>query len=264
MNSKQLAVSAALVICTSTAVADVTVTMQTEGKASFINVGGEGVAQIKGKRQRNDQMVDGKTRSSLLDVDGLRFVSLDDKKKTAEVTPLAAVGESLRKAGVTSLQTSLTKTAQTKTIASYPCTVHEVNITTPFSPTGPGSGLDMTMVLSGTVCLSTSAPGLADYRAFYRAAADAGFIFGDPRSVKSPTGAAQAQAYAALVNKMAEAGMSLENHIMITAKGDSPLAGMMAKLAASDLHTTVTKISTDELPASSFDVPADYKVKMQK
>ena len=57
------------------------------------------------------------------------------------------------------------------------------------------------MVFSGTVCLSTSAPGLADYQAFYKAAADSGFIFGDPRAAKSPTGAAQAKAYAALTRR---------------------------------------------------------------
>ena len=37
-----------------TAHADVTVTTLTSGKASFINVGGEGMNQFKGKRQRTD------------------------------------------------------------------------------------------------------------------------------------------------------------------------------------------------------------------
>ena len=53
------------------------------------------------------------------------------------------------------------------------------------------------MVLSGTACLSTTAPGLADYQAFYKAAADSGFIFGNPVTAKTPTGAAQAKARAA-------------------------------------------------------------------
>ena len=39
---------------------------------------------------------------------------------------------------------------------------------------------------------------------------------------------------------------------------------MMAKLAASDITTTVTKIETGDLPAESFDIPAGYKVKTQK
>ena len=109
------------------------------------------------------------------------------------------------------------------------------------------------------------APGLADYQAFYKAAADSGFIFGDPRTAKSPTGAAQAKAYAALTRKMAEAGMALESHITISATGDNPMAGMMAKLPPSDITTTVTKIETGDAAgriASTF--PPDYKVKTQK
>jgi len=39
---------------------------------------------------------------------------------------------------------------------------------------------------------------------------------------------------------------------------------MMAKLAASDIRTTVTKIVVGELPAESFDIPAGFKVKTQK
>jgi hypothetical protein len=244
------------------AFADVTVTTQTSGKASFINVGGEGVNQIKGKRQRTDSTVGGKTVALIIDIDNLRFVEIDDKKKSAKVTPLASIADELGKVGVGTMDATLTKTGQTKTIAGFPCTVHDVKVQMPFSPTGQtGQGMDLVMVLSGTVCLSTAAPGLADYQAFYKAAADSGFIFGNPATAKSPTGAAQAKAYAALTRKMAEAGMALESHVTISASGDNPMAGMMAKLAASDITTTVTKIETGELPADRFDVPAGYKVK---
>src|SRR6185436_4015839 len=118
------------------------------------------------------------------------------------VTPLDSIREQLDKVGVGTIQATLTKTAQTKKIAGYDCTVHDLNVSLPFSVTGhPGDGMDMNMVLSGTVCLSTDAPGLADYQKFYGASADSGFIFGDPRATKSPTGAAQARAYAELTRK---------------------------------------------------------------
>ena len=163
------------------------------------------------------------------------------------------------------MQATLTKTSQTKQVAGYPCTVHDVKVQMLSVPTGqPGQGMDAIMVLSGTVCLSTAAPGLADYQAFYKAAADSGFIFGNPVTAKSPTGAAQAKAYAALTKQMAEAGMALESHVTITAAGDNPMAQMMAKLAASDITTTVTKIETGELAADRFDIPAGFKVKTQK
>jgi hypothetical protein len=189
-------------------------------------------------------------------------VDLDAKKKVASVTPLDSIAEQLQKVGTGTLQASLTKTAQTRQIAGFECTVHDISVSMPFSPTGhSGDGMDLTMTLSGTVCLATNVPGLADYQAFYRAAADSGFIFGDPRSAKSPMGAAQARAYAALTRKMAEAGMALESNININAGGDGPMAAMMARLAKGNITTTVTRIEAGDLPAASFEIPADYKVK---
>jgi len=265
MSTKRIPVTLLLLGCAAAAHADLTVTTLTEGKASFINLGGESTNQFKGKRQRSDQTIMGKAQSLIIDIDNMRFVDIDTKKKSATVTPLASIADELSKVGAGTLQATLTKTAQTKSIAGYPCTVHDIKVSIPFSPTGKtGEGMDLNMVMSGTVCLSTSVPGLADYQAFYKAAAASGFIFGDPRVAKSPTGAAQAKAYAEMTRKMAEAGMALESHVLVTASGDGPMAGMMAKLAASDIRTTVTKIVVGELPAESFDIPAGFKVKTQK
>jgi hypothetical protein len=207
----------------------------------------------------------GKPQSLIIDIDNRRFVDIDDKKKSARVTPLDSIADQLQKVGVGTIDATLTRTAQTKTVAGHACNVHDVRVALPFSPTGnSGDGMDLTMMMTGTVCLSTSAPGLADYQAFYRAAADSGFIFGDPRTAKSPTGAAQAKAYAALTRKMAEAGMALESQVKITAEGTNPMAGMFARLAKSDITTVVTNIEAGEQPADVFDIPAGYKVKTDK
>jgi hypothetical protein len=265
MTTNKILLAVTLAIAAASAHADVTVNTITSGKASVMNVSGDGVVQIKGKRQRTDQMVGSKAQSLIIDIDGRRFVDIDAKKKAATVTPLDSIADELQKVGVGTMAATLTKTAQTRQIAGYPCTVHDLNLSLPFSPTGQaGQGMDLTMVLTGTVCLSTTAPGVADYQMFYKAAADSGFIFGDPRTVKSPAGAAQAKAYAALTRKMAEAGMALETHVTITASGDNPMAGMFASLAKSDITTTVTKITAGDLPADAFEIPAGFKVKTQK
>jgi hypothetical protein len=265
MATNKILLSVLFATAASGSYADVTVNTTTAGKASFINVGGDGVTQIKGTRQRSDNVMGGKTQSLIIDIDGRRFVDLDAKKKAATVTPLDSIADELQKVGVGTIAATLTKTAQTKQIAGFPCTVHDIKLSLPFSPTGQtGSGLDLNMVLSGTVCLSTTAPGLADYQKFYKAAADSGFIFGDPRAAKSPTGAAQAKAYAELTRKMAEAGMALESDINVDASGDNPMAGMFSKLARSHITTTVTKIVAGDVPADAFEIPAGYKVKTQK
>jgi hypothetical protein len=245
--------------------ADVTVTATTTGKAAWFDVSGEGTHYIKGQRMRSEQNAGGRDAALIIDIDNMRFVDINDKKKAATITPLAAIADELQKVGVKAINSSLTKASQTKQIAGHPCTVHDVMVEMPFSPTGnPGDGLESTMVMSGTVCLSTSVPGLGDYQAFYRAAADSGFIFGNPAAAKSPTGAAQAKGYAELTRKMAAAGMALESHVTITAKGDNPMAAIMAKAAASDINTIVTKIETGEVSADKFEIPAGYKQKTQK
>jgi hypothetical protein len=264
MNHKHL-VLGGLLAGAAAAHADVTVNTSTSGKASIINLGGDGVNLIKGRRMRTDSLVGNRAVSLIIDIDDLRFVEIDERKKLATITPLATIAEQLGKVGVGAMQATLTPTSQKKTVSGFPCTVHDVRVSLPFSPVGDqGQGMDMTMQLSGTVCLSTAVPGLADYQAFYRAAADSGFIFGNPMAARSPTGAAQAKAYAALTKKMAEAGMALESHVTISASGDNPMAGMMAKLAASDITTTVTKVETGEVPAERFEIPAGYKVRTQK
>ena len=213
---------------------------------------------FKGKRQRTDSTVGSKTVSLIIDIDNMRFVDLNDPKKTATVTPLASIADELEKVGVGAMHATLNKTSQTKQIAGYPCTVHDVKVVDalqPHGPARPGHGSDHGACRAPCAC-RTAAPGLADYQAFYKAAADSGFIFGNPAAAKSPTGAAQAKAYAALTQQMAAAGMALESHVTISASGDNPMAQMMAKLAASDITTTVTKIETGDLAADRFDIPA--------
>ncbi len=265
MKRNQLLLAALLAVGATGARADVTVNTTTSGKASVIDVSGTGVNLIKGNRMRTDTVSGKRSDALIIDIDGRRFVNLDEKKKTALVTPLDSISDDLAKVGVGGLSASLTKTGQVKQVAGYSCTVHDISVTMPFSVTGnPGDGMTADMVLSGTVCLSSDAPGLADYQQFYRASADSGFIFGDPRGAKSPTGAASARAYAELTRKMAEAGMALESHVKISAQGSNPMAQMMAKLAASDITTTVTSITVGDIPAESFDIPAGFKVKTQK
>ncbi len=261
MAKNRILVSTALLALSGAALADVTITTQTTGKM-VLDLSGDGVNTIKGKRMRTDSTFRGKAQTLIIDIDGRRFIDLDAKKKVANVTSLDSTADELQKIGTGTLDATLTKTSQTRQVAGYPCTVHDVSVSLPFSPTGhPGDGMDLTMNLSGTVCLATAVPGLADYQAFYRAAADSGFIFGDPRTAKSPAGAAQAKAYAALTRKMAEAGMALESNVNIDAGGSGPMAALMARLAKGNIVTTVTKIEAGDLAAASFDIPADYKTK---
>src|SRR4029079_13096100 len=99
MDSKYLLL-AVFLACATAAHADITVHTTASGKAAFMNVGGDGTILIKGKRQRSESMVGGRAASLLVDIDNLRFVELDDKKKSATITPLATIADDLAKVGV--------------------------------------------------------------------------------------------------------------------------------------------------------------------
>ena len=77
MFTNKILLSVALVAGAASAHADVTVNTTTVGKASVIDVSGNGVNQIKGTRQRTDQTVGGKSQTLIIDIDGRRFVDLD-------------------------------------------------------------------------------------------------------------------------------------------------------------------------------------------
>src|SRR5262245_65392922 len=95
MNHGKLLLASLIGLASAGAHADVTVTTTTAGKASFINVGGEQLNLIKGKRQRSDTMMSGKAMSLIVDIDNMRFVDLNDAKKTATITPLASIADEL-------------------------------------------------------------------------------------------------------------------------------------------------------------------------
>ena len=120
----------------------------------------------------------------------------------------------------------------------------------------------MTVNISGPAFLSTAAPGAKDYAAFYTAAAEKGFFFGDPRAAKAQPG--NAKGMMALYKTMAEKGVPLESKQIIKLSGDGPMAGLFARMGGGEINSTVTSVSADPLADDLFTVPAGYKTKRQK
>jgi hypothetical protein len=243
--------------------ADVTVTQTTSGKAAIMNVGGQSTTRIKGNKMRIDQTRGDDTLSTILDIDGQQMISLDSKKKEATIMPLAQIQEAMSKvaSSPSALKTKVTPTSEKKQVAGFSCTVYDVGIAMPFSPTG-SEDMALTMTMSGPACLSKDVPGYADFARLYRSAAEKGFIFGDPRQAKGPA-ASQAKGITELYRAMAEAGVALEQTMNIGFEGSGPMAAMMSRMGKSSMTTTVVKIEEGDVAADLFAVPADYKVKKQ-
>jgi Domain of unknown function (DUF4412) len=242
------------------AAADVTVTQTVAGKAAVINLNGESVTRIKGNKMRTEQTRGDKTDVVIIDIDGQRMISLDAGKKEATVIPLSQLQETLSKVTSSEVKVKITPTGETKQVAGYSCKVHDMAIAMPFSP--GGGDMKMAMAFTGPSCLSKDAPGTADYARLYTAAAEKGFIFGDPRQAKGPM-AAQAKGMATLYKAMAEQGMPLEQQLSVGFEGEGPMAGLMNKMGKTTMNTTVTKIDTAPIADDLFEVPAGYKVKTQ-
>ncbi len=241
------------------AAADVTVTATTSGKAPVVgDLNGTQTTRIKGNRMRIDTMQGDKSSALILDIEGQRMITIDDKKREATIMPAAKLQEALSKTSTGQIKASVTPTAETKTIAGVTCKVHQVMVEVPFSMGGPE--MQMALAMSGPACLSKEAPGYADYHRLYTAVAEKGFVLGDPRGAQGP-GAAMAKGMANFQKTMAEAGVALDQNLHAELKGEGPMAGVMGRFFKIDSAHVVTKIETGDVDAAIFEVPAGYKVK---
>lgn len=244
------------------AYADVTVTSQITGKGVGKLAESQSVSYIKGLKMRADSSAGGSPTSTIIDLEAQKFISLNHKKKEAQVLDMAKLRQDMDKVVKGAEATSSLKaTGEKKEVAGKACTGYEMTASMPMAM---GKDMEMTMVMTGPVFIAKGAPGSADYAKFYIAAAEKGFIANDPRAAKSA--AQQTKGMTALYKAIAETGgipYYMETRVKI--EGGGPMASMMSKMmGGSAFSTTVTAVSTDEIPAEKFTIPADYKVKESK
>ncbi len=238
------------------ALADVTWTQTTTGKAAFLDLDGETVMRIKGNKMRVEYTRAGQTSTTILDIDGQRMISLDPENKRASITKLAELQDRIQQTGVRDAKTKVTATGETGKVAGHSCKMHDVSVSFPFNP--GAEGLDLTVVMSGPACLSKTAPGYAEYASFLRVAAEKGFIFGDPRQARGPA-AAQARGIASLYRAMAEGGVVLRQQLGIRFEAPgTAMAAMMNEMGKSTFTNVVTKIETEPLPRDLFEIPEGF------
>lgn len=263
MRVRTAVVALGLLACAATASADVKMVAQMSGKMMGMNPSGETVTYIKGNKMRTDQAMGGNQLSTIMDVDAGEMISINHKKKEAEIWSIGDVSKTMQSAGVAAngVDVKITPTGDSKDIAGYKATGYDLSVSVRSTMGGEG-GMAMTVNISGPAYLSTDAPGAKDYAAFYIAAAEKGFFFGDPRAAKAQPG--NAKGMMALYRTMAEKGIALESTQNIKLSGDGPMAGLFAKMGNGQITSTVTSISGDALADDIFTVPAGYKVKRQK
>jgi hypothetical protein len=260
MRVRTVMVALGLVAWATTASADVRMVAQMTGKMLGRTPTGETVTSIKGNKMRTDQTMGGAELSTIMDVDAGELIAINHVKKEAEIWNVAEIARAMQDTDITAsgVKVKITPNGQEKEIASFKAAGYDITASV---KSQVAEGMAMTVTITGPAFLSTEAPGAADYAAFYVAAAEKGFFFGDPRAAKAQPG--NAKGLMALYKSMAEKGIPLQSTQVITRSGDGPMAGA-AKMGGGEITSTVTSISADPIAADVFTVPAGYKINRQK
>jgi len=243
--------------------ADVTIKATATGKGLGMSGDTSNVTYIKGLKMRSEASSGKASNVTIFDVDAQKMYILNDKKKEVDVWDMGAFGEQMSKSvPAEGVRASMTPNGQTKTIQGLTADGYTVEIVVPATIGGPG-GLPMTMLLGGVTWIVKDAPGAADYAAFYKGAAEKGWIFSDPRAAQGAPG--QAKAMARMYAEFAQiGGLPYEANMDIKVEGDGPVAAMMARMGGVTTTTIIDSVETAPLDDALFQVPADYTLKERK
>ena len=243
--------------------ADVTIKSTGTAKVMGMSPDMTSTTYVKGLKMRVDNGDGGTIKSVIFDLDSQKMYSFDSKKKEADVWDMATIADDMAKVVSTSeIKSSVKPNGQTKQIAGKTANGYDIEIIVPFM-NGGEKGMAMTMTMTGHTWVVKGAPGTADYAAFYKGAAQKGWIFQDPKSAKASPG--QAKATAKMYEQFASlGGIPYETEMDMKASGEGPMAGLMAKALHMQMTTTVQSVDAGTLSADMFAPPAGYKLNLKK
>jgi|RhiMetdeSRZDD1v2_1073273.scaffolds.fasta_scaffold217325_2 hypothetical protein len=266
--TRVLGLAALVLSLAAPAAADLTLKQTMNGKGMGVNGASSGTAYIKGNKMRSEMQVGDRTQIAIFDLDAQKMYSFDSKKKEADVWDMAAFSAELAKTVDTSaMKASLKPNGQTKQINGQTATGYDLEISMP-SAIGGNPDMVMTVTMTGTTWIVKNAPGTADYINFYKAAAEKGWIFSDPRAAKSSPG--QARATVEMYKQFADAGgiayeTDMQMKVSSTGGGAAnPLGGLLARMGNMSMATTIQSIETGALGDDLFAPPAGYKLNQKK
>jgi hypothetical protein len=247
-------------------VADVTVKQSMEGRGLGFSGQTTGTTYIKGNRMRSDVNLGDKVQTTVFDLDSQKMFIFDSKKKEADVWDMAAFSSELSKSvDTTNAKVSLKPNGRTKKIADADAAGYDLEISVPAALAG-NKDMAMTVTLAGETWIVPNSPAAADFKQFYTAAAEKGWVLSDPRAAKGSPG--QARAMTEMYKQLAQTGVPYETDIQIkmSAAGGSgnPLGGLMARMGNVSTRTSIQSVQTGALADDLFAPPAGYKLNPKK
>lgn len=266
--TRVLGLAALVLSLAAPAAADLTLRQTMTGKGMVVNGQSSGTAYIKGNKMRSETQVGDRTQIVIFDIDAQKMYSFDSKKKEADVWDMAAFAAELAKTVDTSaMKSSLKPNGQTKQISGQTANGYDLEVSMP-TPMGGNKEMMMTVTMTGTTWIVKNAPGTADYVNFYKAAAEKGWIFSDPRAAKGSPG--QARAMTEMYKQFAEAGgipYETDMQMKMSSAGGgagNPLGGLLGRMGNMSMATTIQSVETGALADNLFAPPPDYKLNQKK
>jgi hypothetical protein len=242
--------------------ADVTIVATGSGKALGLSNEMTTKTYVKGLKMRSDTIDGNRTSSIVFDVDDQKIYMFDNRRKEADVWDMAAFAEQMNKTVDTGdIEASMKPNGKTKEVSGRTTHGYDIHVSVPFTMGGP-DGPAMTLELTGVAWIAKGAPGSADYARFYRAAADKGFIFSDPRAAKGAPGPPKAMAE--MYRQMADTGgIPFEFEMQTKSTGSGPMA-MLGRMMNVSATSTTQAVEVGPLADDLFAPPAGYKLRVQK
>jgi hypothetical protein len=266
---RPIATAVALLLCSAALHADVAVTTVTTVQGGAIaaaaNASPTLTTRVKGQKARLDLEAMGRTIITLADIAAKQVMLLRPDEKTAEIVSATALPAA--PAASSPGEATFKPTGQTRAIDGVTCDEYtfsmNMNMSDLTGPQIPAHAAEMMkgmqVAISGSVWTSKSAPGAAEYLAFYKAAGDAGMT-----SAMTASLSGLAPGFDKIIRALTGGeGIPYLTEMTITVDGSGQVADMLRQMGPTTVTSKVSKVSTEPIADDVFSVPADYKVVKQ-
>jgi hypothetical protein len=272
-----VSVLAIVALCSSSLAADVTVTSNVTIEGGAPGMAGAGgtssprmTMKIKGLKARSDVDVNGQTQTSITDLAAKQVIVLQHAQKTAQVYASGSMpAATAAVAAAAKIDASSKPTGNTRTIAGTPCDEFAIRMGMNMadfaaSPGLPPQAAEMMkgarMVVTGSIWVAKSGPGVADFVAFQKAAANANMA----AAIGGVVPGMQAGGLERLLKSLSEMpGIPYLTELQMNVEGTGPMVDAMKQMGGMTIMSAVTEVSTTAITDDQFQVPADYKTVKQ-
>jgi hypothetical protein len=246
----------------------VTSTMSIEGGApGMAGAGGMTprlVMRIKGLKARSDVDVNGQTQTSITDLASKQITVLQHAQKTAQVYNAQTLAADAKPGAGAKIDASAKPTGKSRAIGGASCDEYALRMAMSMADfAGRGSMppqaaemmKDVRMIISGSVWVAKSGPGVADFAAFQKAAADANMAAAFGGAVPGMQAGGVDQLMKTLA---AMPGLPYLTELQMVVEGTGPMVDAMKQMGGMKIKNAVTEVSTATIPDDQFQVPAGY------